>query len=88
MEVRTRFTALGILSKYGKGRSDVLSFYLSLLNDKNQGIRSTAVRTLGNIGGETAIPSLEIIAGDKENSSKDAAKESIEKIRKRIADKN
>ncbi len=87
VEAGTRFTALGILRKYGKGRNDVLSFSLSLLNDKNEGIRSTAARALGEIGDEAAITPLEKVANDNDNAAKDAAKASIEKIKKRIADK-
>ncbi|MEK6570086.1 MAG: HEAT repeat domain-containing protein, partial [Bacteroidota bacterium] len=45
----TRFTALNILSRYGKGRQDVLELFQSLLNDKNAGIKSTAVRALGEV---------------------------------------
>ncbi len=79
----TRSTALGVLSKYGKGKPEIISFYKSLLNDKDTGFRSNAARTLGNIGDESVIPALEPIANDKENPASDAAKRSIEKLTKK-----
>ena len=79
----TRYIALGILSKYGKTRKDVLALYHSLLNDKNSLIRSTAVRTLGDIGDETVLPDLEKLAKDKNDRAAEAAEESVEKIKGR-----
>lgn len=83
-EVSTRYTALGILHKYAKGRADIQSFYMLLLHDKNNGIRSVAARSLGDFGDRSVLPELEQLAGDKDNSASDAAKGSIEKIQKRI----
>ncbi|MBI3766571.1 MAG: HEAT repeat domain-containing protein, partial [Ignavibacteriales bacterium] len=85
--VTTRYSALGVLSKYGKGREDVLALYSSLLSDKNDGIKSTAARTLGDLGNEGIIPTLETIANDKDNSASETAKGSIEKIKKRTSGK-
>ncbi len=79
----TRFTALDILSRYGKGRRDVMALYVSLLNDKNNNIRRTAARTLGDIGDETVLRALEKIADDVDNVAAETAKASLEKIKKR-----
>ena len=86
-DVTTRFTSLGTLRKYGKGKPDVLALYQSLLSDKDDGIRSNAARTLGEIGEEPTIATLDRIANDKDNAASDTAKESIEKIKKRVAGK-
>ena len=85
--IATRFTALGMFSKYGKGNPDVVALCRSLLDDKNENVRSNAARTLGTIGDESVIPILEPIANDKENAASTAAKDSIEKIKKRSASK-
>ncbi len=82
----TRYNALGILSRYGKGRADVLTFYESLAGDKNEGIRATSVRMLGDIGNEATITLLQPIAEDTENAASAAAKASIAKIKKRLAE--
>jgi aminopeptidase N len=81
--VTSRFTALGILNKFGKGNNDVMALCESLLSDKSEGIRSMAARMLGELGGEAEVGALEKIASDKGNAASDAAKASIEKIRKR-----
>ena len=83
--VFTRYTALEILSRYGKGRKDVMALYVSLLADKNNGIRRNAARTLGDLGDESVLPALEKIADDKDNPAAETAKGSIEKIKKRKA---
>jgi aminopeptidase N len=82
----TRYTALSILSKYGRARKDVLALFHSLLNDRNFLIRSTAVRTLGDIGDESVLPDLEKLAGDKNDRAAEAAAESVEKIKARHTD--
>ena len=85
--VNVRFTAVNILSRYGKARPDVLAFFESLIGDKNNGIRSTAVRTLGTIGNESTVTLLEPLASDQDNAASETAKQSIEKIKKRLAEK-
>jgi aminopeptidase N len=80
----TRWTALGILRRYGKTRDDVRQFFESLLNDKNEGIRSYAVSTLGEIGTEATVPLLEAVANDKDNSASEDAKESIKQIKEKL----
>lgn len=84
----TRWTALGILRRYGKTRDDVQKFFESLLNDKNEGIRSFVVSTLGDIGSEATIPLLEVIANDKDNAAAEDAKESIKQIKEKLGEKN
>ncbi|MBI1803275.1 MAG: HEAT repeat domain-containing protein [Ignavibacteriae bacterium] len=85
-ELTTRNAALGILRKHAKHNATIMALYQSLLVDKNEGIRSNAVRALGEIGEEATIAALEKIASDNDNSASDTAKESIEKIKKRIAE--
>jgi HEAT repeat protein len=86
--VPTRFVALAILSKYGKKKPEVLSFYGKLLSDKNSGVKSTAVKTLGDIGDESAIPALQRVADDKGDADAGNALSSIEKIKKKHAGKD
>lgn len=88
----TRYTSLGILRRFGKGRADVLAKMAALLNDPNEGIKTNAIRALGDIGDASTIPALERLTGSSDggfyllaSSVSDAAKVSIEKIRKRIA---
>ncbi len=79
-----RRTALTVLSKYGKGRSDVLAFVTSLIEDKDRSIRRSAVRTLGEIGNESTVPLLEKISANKEDDAAGTAKESLGKIKKKM----
>ncbi len=76
----TRFTAFGILSKYGKGKPAVLSFLTSALKDRD--FRNSAARTLGTVGDDSVIPALESVASDSTNSASATARASIEKLKK------
>jgi aminopeptidase N len=77
----TRWTAFGILGKYGKGKPDIIAQYLAYLGDKDPGFRTNAARTLGRIGDESVIPALEAVAGDAANPASAAAKQSIETLK-------
>ncbi len=85
--IEMRYTALSLIGKYAKSHSESLPLLQSLLGDKNQGIRLFAVRLVAAVGDEKTIELLQPIANEKYNSSRDAAKSSIEKIRKRLAEK-
>jgi aminopeptidase N len=86
--LEVRFAALGILSRYGKGRMDVLHMMESIAGEKPSFVRGYAVRLLGDLGDATVIPALEKIAADGEDRSSSQAKTSIEEIRKRIGGSN
>ena len=88
----TRFSSLGILRRYGTGRSDVLSTLQTLLNDPNERMKISAIRALGDLGDASVLPSLEALVKNEgggfyllTSSVSSAAKESIQKIRKRIS---
>lgn len=81
----TRSMALWVLSHYGKQRKEVVPLLLTLLHDKNQHIRSSATRMLGDMGDNSVLPALEAIASDKEDTAAKMARESIDKIKKRSA---
>ena len=81
----TRYTALGVLGRYGKHRKDVVPFLTTLLHEKSSYVRSAATRMLGDLGDSSVLPVLETIASDKEDSDAQTAKASIEKIKKRNA---
>jgi aminopeptidase N len=81
----TRYTALMMLSRYGKSRKDVVPFLMSLLKEKNSYVRSGATRILGEMGDSSVLPVLEKIAADKNDEDARAAGESAEKIKKRNA---
>lgn len=83
--VSTRFAALNILRKYGKGSQEVKAAYRSLMNDKDAGVKNTAVEALGEFGDETILPGLEKIAGDQEDQVAGTAKASIQKIKARLS---
>ncbi|RPH38207.1 hypothetical protein EHM92_00590 [bacterium] len=79
----TRYTALSVISRYGKERRDVIPFLTTLLHDKVNYIRSAATRMLGDMGDNSVLPVLEVIASDKDDAEAQTAKASIEKIKKR-----
>lgn len=83
-----RFASLGILSRYGKGRKDVLRLLDSITGEKQSFIRTFAIRLLGDLGEAESLPALERIANDEDDRSAPAAKASIEKIRKRTGGTN
>ena len=78
-----RFAALGILSRYGRGRKDVLRLLDSIAGERPSFLRSYAIRILGDLGNADALPALEKVAADEGDRSAKEAKASIEKIRKR-----
>ena len=79
----TRYTALSVLSRYGKYRKEVVPFLTTLLHDKNTYLRSMAMRMLGEMGDNSVLPALETIATDNGDADAKVAKDSIEKIKKR-----
>lgn len=79
-----RFTALGIISRYGRGRKDVLQLLGSIAGEKPSFVRDFSIRILGDLGDAQTIPLLEKIAADPEDRSSPQAKTGLEKIRKRM----
>lgn len=79
-----RSTALGILLRHAKHDKDLFPVFISLASDKTPWIQSSAIRTLGDIGDASVLPLLDTIAGNPSNRSATAARESAEKIRKRL----
>jgi aminopeptidase N len=79
-----RYAALGIVNR--AIRSGVLppETLFPLLQDATAGIRISAIRALGDRGGEDAIPPLERIAADKRNAGSAQAQRSIDAIGKRL----
>ncbi len=80
--VEMRFASLGILSRYGRGRAEVLRLLESIAGERPSFVRTFAIRLLGDFGDTGAVPALEKIAGDGDDRSAAAAKTSLEKIRK------
>ena len=88
-----RFSSLGIIRRYGKGRSDVLSTLKTLLNDPNERMKISAIRALGDLGDASVLPSLEALVKNEgggfyllTSSVSSAATESIKKIKKRMSE--
>ncbi|HLX12155.1 MAG TPA: M1 family aminopeptidase, partial [Bacteroidota bacterium] len=77
-------TAIRLLQRYGKGRKDVASACLTLVNDSNRGVKNSAVSAMGDLGDTETIPTLQKIADDDNSGASDAAKRSIDKIKKRM----
>jgi hypothetical protein len=83
-----RFTALNILRRYGRGRSDAIAAVRMALDESmNSGIKNFAVQVLGAIGDDSVIPALEVVAKDGELQFREVAKTSIEQIKKRLGEK-
>ncbi len=80
----TRFTSLSMIRWYAKGRADAMAVVKGILRDPNESVRNYAAIVLGDIGDASVIPELEAVGNDKENSASRSAKQSIEKINKRI----
>jgi HEAT repeat protein len=78
-----RFASLGILSRYGKGRKDVLRLLESIAGENPSFVRSFAIRLLGDLGDAGSLSVLEKIAAGEDDRSAAAAKASAGKIRKR-----
>lgn len=78
---RTRMFAIKNLGVLGKGRKDVLDALIELAEDKYALVQIAAVKALGELGDERAIPVLEkLTKGDRFDRLKRAAEESIKKI--------
>jgi aminopeptidase N len=80
----TRYTSLSMIRRYAKGRPDAMDVVKGILNDPNESVRNYAAIVLGDIGDASVIPALDVVANDKENSASATAKQSIEKINKRV----
>ncbi|MEW6511290.1 MAG: M1 family aminopeptidase [Bacteroidota bacterium] len=78
-----RATALAILGKYGRQRSDVRDLYVSILRERQTYVRSQAIRWLGDNADTTLVPTLLTIANDKKDAAAESAMRSVEKIRNR-----
>ena len=83
-----RFASLGILSRYGKGRKDVLRLLESITGENPSFARSFAIGLLGDLGDAGSLSVLEKIAGNEDDRSAAAAKASAGKIRKRTEGAN
>ena len=82
-DISGRNTAMNVLRKYGKTRDDVKAMCVSLLNDKSGSIKFNAVDILGEVGNESHLTALEVLANKKGDSASGAAKKAIEKIKER-----
>ncbi len=82
-EVLGRTTAMNVLKKYGKNRDDVKAICVSLLNDKSNSIKFNTAEFLGEVGDESHLAALELLANKKDGGASGAAKKAIEKIKER-----
>jgi aminopeptidase N len=82
-----RSSALSIIRKYGKGRTDAMEAVKGILSIKNDPVKNFAVMVLGEIGDASVIPALEAVANDKADLASGVAKQTIEKIKKRVEGK-
>ncbi len=80
-----RLEAFRILGRYGKAMKDVAVLYASVLSERSSFVRGQAIRWLGDNGDVSILPRLQVIANDTEDRSSDAARASVEKIKKRTA---
>ncbi len=77
-------SAIGYLARNSEDKSDVRRFLLSHIDHANQSVRNGAIRALGELGDEKAIPMLESIGSiDPDGSEASAAKAAIKSIREK-----
>ena len=87
-ETGMRYSALSVLRRYGRGRPDALNALKNVLGEPiHSGANYFAIQALGEIGDDSVIPALEVATKDPETQFSNAAKQSIEKIRKRTETK-
>ncbi len=86
--METRNTAVGILSRYARHHDDIAEFLQSLLARKNDRLRTRLMFTFGDIGDEHTIALLEPISKDNTDPAAAAAKNAIDRIKKRLEEKN
>jgi hypothetical protein len=79
-----RMAAFGILSRYGRGNSEVQKLYASTLGERRFFMRGQAVRWLGDNGDASVLPALQKLVDANEERLVEPAKAAIEKIRKRM----
>ncbi|TSA24721.1 hypothetical protein D4R75_00850 [bacterium] len=82
----SRFTSLSTLRRYGRGRADAMAAVKEVLSGQGDSIKGFAAMVLGDIGDASVLPALEAVANDKDNPASGSAKQSIEKINKRLKD--
>ena len=76
-----RLEALGILNRVWKTRTEIVPYFISLLNDASMHIRRYAIGTLGELGNPQAITPLEKAAEtEKESKLVKAAQDAVAKI--------
>jgi aminopeptidase N len=78
-----RNAALWILRKFVNTGTLPESTLYPLVRDANIQLRTNAARFLGDVGSESALPVLQVVANDPENPAAEAAKQGMERIRKR-----
>ncbi len=86
--METRNVAVGILSRYAKRHANIAEYLQSFLPNKKDRIRMRLMFTFGEIGDESTIALLEPISKDKDDPVSGAAKGAIERIKKRLEEKN
>ena len=82
-----RMTAIRCLAQLGGGREDVLRRLTALLDDPYLLVQMSAVRALGQVGDERAVPALEkLTKGDWDGRLIRTAEETVLKLKKNIDD--
>jgi aminopeptidase N len=79
-----RNTALWILQRFIRTGTLPESTFYPLVTDKSVQFRANAIRMLGDVGTTASVQVLETVALDPKNEAADAAKRSIERIRRRM----
>jgi len=82
-QTSTRFAAMNILDRYARNHPELMPTLVSLTGDKNTFVRYSALRSLGDLGDGTVLPTLDRIATDTTDRAADIARESAGKIRER-----
>ncbi len=81
--VWVRYASLVQLERTGRGNPDAAALVSGMLDEEDRTLQSTAIRTLGKIGEESALPRLEAIAADPKHRFQDEAKQAVASIRTR-----
>jgi aminopeptidase N len=79
--VGVRDAALVQLGRTGRGNPEAAALVAGMLDDDDQTLQATAIRTLGSIGDASVLPRLEAIAADPTHRYQDKAKQAVAAIK-------
>jgi aminopeptidase N len=83
-EGNIRWAAMGLVSRYGRGKKETRDFFLKILDEPRSWYRSSAVRSLGEHGTEADLERLVKIAANESDPDRTSAQDAVDRITKRL----